>query len=96
MANDLAVQLDRTGKTEVSCIAGIGGDVSPLVTVATTDRDEGRPILVMMDVPWNVRNGVYPDIISNRTNTMCSHIIKCESASIESTINRKRRGFCRV
>ncbi|MFB6195347.1 MAG: putative zinc-binding protein, partial [Haloplanus sp.] len=31
MANDLAVRLDRERVAEMSCIAGVGGDVGPLV-----------------------------------------------------------------
>jgi uncharacterized metal-binding protein len=38
MANDLAVSLDREGIAEMSCIAGVGGDVEPLVSTATSDR----------------------------------------------------------
>ena len=29
--NHLAVKLDRAGAAEMSCIAGVGGDVKPLV-----------------------------------------------------------------
>lgn len=39
MANDLAVSLDRDGVAEMSCIAGVGGDVAPLVETATSDRE---------------------------------------------------------
>ncbi|EMA33366.1 putative zinc-binding protein [Halobiforma nitratireducens] len=38
MANDLAVSLDRNEVAEMSCIAGVGGDVGPLVEAATDDR----------------------------------------------------------
>lgn len=38
MANDLAVSLDRDGIAEMSCIAGVGGGVAPLVETATSDR----------------------------------------------------------
>lgn len=41
MANWLAVALDRRGLAEMSCIAGVGGDVPKLVRVATS----GRPII---------------------------------------------------
>ena len=43
MANHLAVKLDRLGVAEMSCIAGVGGDVAPLVKVATS----GRPIVAL-------------------------------------------------
>ena len=38
MANHLAVALDRRGLAEMSCIAGVGGDVPKLVRVATSGR----------------------------------------------------------
>lgn len=41
MANHLAIALDRRGLAEMSCIAGVGGDVPKLVRVATS----GRPII---------------------------------------------------
>ena len=34
LANDIAVTLDREGNYEMSCIAGLGGDVKPLVKKA--------------------------------------------------------------
>lgn len=43
MANHLAVRLDRLGAAEMSCIAGVGGDVPSLVRVATS----GRPIVAL-------------------------------------------------
>jgi uncharacterized metal-binding protein len=36
--NDLAVRLDRERLAEMSCIAGVGGDVAPLVETAKSDR----------------------------------------------------------
>jgi uncharacterized metal-binding protein len=39
MANDLAVRLDREGIAEMSCIAGVGGDVRTLVNTATSGRE---------------------------------------------------------
>ncbi len=47
MANDLAVRLDRERRAEMSCIAGVGGDVPPLVNTATDDR----PTLVIDGCP---------------------------------------------
>ncbi|MEH8021134.1 MULTISPECIES: putative zinc-binding protein [Rheinheimera] len=43
LANDLAVVLDREGSAEMSCIAGIGGNVKQLVKLAKS----GRPILAV-------------------------------------------------
>lgn len=38
MANHLAIQLDRSGKAEMSCIAGVGGNVKALVKTAKSGR----------------------------------------------------------
>lgn len=38
MANDLAIQLDRSGLAEMSCIAGVGGNVKKLVRLAKSGR----------------------------------------------------------
>lgn len=38
LANHLAVRLDRGDHAEMSCIAGVGGDVPSLVRVATSER----------------------------------------------------------
>jgi uncharacterized metal-binding protein len=43
MANHLAVRLDRSGVAEMSCIAGVGGDVPSLVRVARS----GRPLVAI-------------------------------------------------
>lgn len=43
MANHLALRLDRTGAAEMSCIAGVGGDVPSLVRTARS----GRPIVAI-------------------------------------------------
>ena len=43
MANYLAVALDRRGLAEMSCIAGVGGDVPKLVRTAQS----GRPIIAI-------------------------------------------------
>ena len=38
MANYVAICLDRAGLAEMSCIAGVGGDVPALVKLAKSDR----------------------------------------------------------
>lgn len=43
LANRIAVKLDRGARAEMSCIAGVGGGVKPLVRVARS----GRPILAL-------------------------------------------------
>lgn len=63
MANALAVRADRAGLAEMSCIAGIGGDVPQLVRVAQS----GRPMLVLDGCELNcarrclARQGLEPD-----------------------------------
>ena len=53
LANHVAVRMDRTGMAEMSCIAGVGGDVPKLVKLATS----GRPILALDGCPLEcVRN----------------------------------------
>lgn len=43
LANDFAVELDRSGLAQMSCISGVGGGVLPLVKLARS----GRPILAL-------------------------------------------------
>ena len=43
LANQVAVRLDRSGVAEMSCIAGVGGDVASLVKTARS----GRPIVAL-------------------------------------------------
>jgi len=47
MANYLAIQLDRMDVAEMSCIAGVGGNVKSLVRTATS----GRKIIVIDGCP---------------------------------------------
>ena len=47
MANHLAVRMDRAGVAEMSCIAGVGGGVRPLVRLAREAGARGRPILAI-------------------------------------------------
>ena len=47
MANFIAVRLDRLRVADMSCIAGVGGDVKPLVRTAQS----GRPIVVLDGCP---------------------------------------------
>ncbi len=62
-ANAIAVRIDREGLAEMSCIAGVGGDVIPLVRVAKS----GRPITVIDGCPLHCaknclrRHGIIPE-----------------------------------
>lgn len=63
MANHVALALDRMGSAEMSCIAGVGGDVPSLVKLARS----GRPVLVIDGCPLVcaksclARHGIEPD-----------------------------------
>ncbi len=63
MANHIAVRLDRLKVAEMSCIAGVGGDVKPLVRTAKS----GRPIIALDGCPLHCaahilkRHGLKPD-----------------------------------
>lgn len=62
-ANAVAVRLDRSGVAEMSCIAGVGGDVDSLLRVAKS----GRKINVIDGCPLQCaknclkRHGIIPD-----------------------------------
>lgn len=71
MTNHLAVRLDREKTAEMSCIAGVGGDVPKLVKTARS----GRPILALDGCPLHcvretlARQGIEPDrhyVLSDR------------------------------
>lgn len=64
LANHLAIRLDRKQLAEMSCIAGVGGDVPSLVRVAQA----GRPIVALDGCPLRCaqsclkRHGVTPTV----------------------------------
>lgn len=47
LANHLALRLDREGVAEMSCIAGVGGNVRSLVRRAREAAAAGRPIVAI-------------------------------------------------
>jgi uncharacterized metal-binding protein len=63
MANHIAVRLDRLQVAEMSCIAGVGGNVKPLVRTAKS----GRPIIALDGCPLQCaakilkRHGLHAD-----------------------------------
>lgn len=63
LANHVALRLDRGGLAEMSCIAGVGGDVASLVKTARS----GRPIVALDGCPLVcvksslARHGIVPD-----------------------------------
>ncbi len=64
MANHVAVRLDHMREADMSCIAGVGGDVKPLVRTARS----GRRIVVLDGCPLRcaahilARHGIAPDV----------------------------------
>jgi uncharacterized metal-binding protein len=64
MANHVALRLDRCHAAEMSCIAGVGGDVRPLVRLAQS----GRTIIAIDGCPLAcvahclARHGITPDL----------------------------------
>ncbi len=63
LANHVAVRMDRQGLAEMSCIAGVGGDVPKLVKLAKS----GRPIIALDGCPLVcvksalARHGITPE-----------------------------------
>lgn len=53
LANHIALRLDRAGVAEMSCIAGVGGDVASLVRTARS----GRAIIALDGCPLNCVQG---------------------------------------
>ncbi|MDL2337805.1 MAG: putative zinc-binding protein [Pseudomonadota bacterium] len=66
LANHLAVRLDRNGDAEMSCIAGLGGQVKSLIRTASAAAASGRPILAIDGCPLAcvknslARHGIVP------------------------------------
>ena len=64
MANHVALRLDRRGVAEMSCIAGVGGNVRPLVRLAQS----GRTIIAIdgcalaCSAHCLARHGIAPDV----------------------------------
>jgi len=64
MANHIALELDRADVAEMSCIAGVGGDVPSLVKLAKS----GRPVVAIDGCPLEcvrnclARHDVTPDL----------------------------------
>jgi len=63
LANAVALKLDRDGTAEMSCIAGVGGGVAPLVKLAQSGRTiiaiDGCPLACARECL--AKQGVVPD-----------------------------------
>ncbi|MBW7953045.1 MAG: putative zinc-binding protein [Chitinophagaceae bacterium] len=70
MANYLAIQIDRSGMAEMSCIAGVGGNVKKLVNTAKS----GRKIIVVDGCPLScskaclANHSIEPNVYIELTN----------------------------
>lgn len=76
MANHIALSLDRSGVAEMSCIAGLGGDVPSLVNLAKSQR----PIVAVDGCP-----------LVCVKNTLCRHAIVPDMHVVLSNLGVKKR-----
>lgn len=76
MANHIALTLDRRGIAEMSCIAGLGGDVKSLVKQAQSKR----PIVAVDGCP----------LVCTR-NTLCRHSVIADIHIVLSNLGVKKR-----
>jgi uncharacterized metal-binding protein len=76
MANHIALSLDRRGVAEMSCIAGVGGDVKSLVSLAKS----GRPIVAVDGCP----------LVCVRS-TLCRHFVAPDIHLVLSNMGVKKR-----
>lgn len=64
LANHLAIRMDRSATAEMSCLAGLGGDVKALVRLAKS----GRPVVMLDGCPLQcgrhtlARHDVHPQL----------------------------------
>lgn len=76
MANHIALTLDRRGVAEMSCIAGLGGDVKSLVKQAQSKR----PIIAVDGCP----------LVCTRA-TLCRHAVIADIHIVLSNLGVKKR-----
>ena len=70
LANHVALRLDRCGAAEMSCIAGVGGDVPHLMKTARS----GRPIIALDGCPLVcVKSTLARTALSPHGTTSCSN-----------------------
>ncbi|MDE2597999.1 MAG: zinc-binding protein [Rhodocyclaceae bacterium] len=92
LANTMALRLDRMGKAEMSCIAGVGGGVPALLKVAHS----GRPILALDGCALACaracldKAGVAPDthLILNREGAKKKFHADCNASETETVWRR--------
>jgi uncharacterized metal-binding protein len=83
LANDIALRLDREGLAEMSCIAGVGGDVPSLVKLAKS----GRSVIALDGCPLQcarsclARHGVTPAL----QVTLSDHGVKKRRGEYDTT-----------
>lgn len=74
MANYIALQLDKLGVAEMSCIAGVGGNVPHLVKIARS----GRPIIALDGCPLACTKAclAYHGIVPNSYHQLNEYSVK--------------------
>lgn len=75
LANHLALRLDREGVAQMSCIAGVGGNVPGLVRLAQQAAARGRPILAIDGCALACARGC----LEQRGLTPTEHVVLAES-----------------
>lgn len=98
MANHLALALDRSGAAEMSCIAGVGGGVAPLVKLARS----GRPVLAIDGCPLAcarqclAQQGVVPDkhVMLNELGVRKKMHADFDREQAEELAAQLRKEFC--
>lgn len=86
LANHVAVRLDRSGDAEMSCIAGVGGDVPSLLKLAHS----GRPIIAIDGCPLVCAKKASGGTGSRRTR-MCNSASTASGSAFTRTSTRPTR-----
>lgn len=94
MANHVALRLDREGEAEMSCIAGVGGNVPHLVRIARS----GRPILAIDGCALQctrsslAQRGVQPDrhLLLNEEGVKKRYASDFDAAEAERVLQQAR------
>ncbi|MFU2486943.1 putative zinc-binding protein [Thauera sp. WH-1] len=94
MANHVALRLDREGDAEMSCIAGVGGNVPHLVRIARS----GRPILAIDGCALQctrsslAQRGVQPDrhLLLNEEGVKKRYASDFDAAEAERVLQQAR------
>ncbi|MGD9661301.1 MAG: putative zinc-binding protein [Porticoccaceae bacterium] len=98
LANDLAVTMDRENLAEMSCIAGVGGNIKSLVRLAKS----GRTIIALDGCPLNCvkaclkNHYIYPDYHFELTTMMGLKKTKGEKCNSIDAYNTMKMIYNRI